>query len=589
MSETSSAPSPTIHTYAGDLDKARKEREKNPRRETATTSPLPTKTELPTQKAEVSAKATQEQIKKLAKNKQPEVRDTKYGAQILTDKKKRRVSLIAQIQNSLKNIFNAKQTTQTNTSFRQNANRTKSKAYASPSDYEKVVAHVSKKYQDNEDNLKDSVPVIENPQTKTKVTNAEPPTWDSADTNQEKDEVSVSEKVNNKILEEGKREAGLNRKENNFIIPNIPREPTTVEPDSQTTTTVAATQSELENPTTLSKPITPIIPIPTNDEAIAPVNDNEPSYLETQPEQTTPENETPDFTDYKNNPPAPTTIPEPITLRTEPIAPQIPSADLPSGLPIDTNLNTTNSLRTESIENTSTGNQPAQKLSRRWLSVVPTINSLPVVVGIILIIGVAGYILQNTSLLNIGKSTITAPVADALFQSAKIQTVVPTILTKENIMRQITEATIPDATVTEVHLLNTHAGERMNGSTVVDLLKFSMPVNTRANINMVTFGNYREQPWLVFQISDLNATRGGFLSWEISMPQNLQPLFSINTPVNNQDRSRFTDDVIDNIDVRVLRTTDGNEEIVYGFIRPNVILLTTDSLRFLNLQANYSK
>ena len=41
--------------------------------------------------------------------------------------------------------------------------------------------------------------------------------------------------------------------------------------------------------------------------------------------------------------------------------------------------------------------------------------------------------------------------------------------------------------------------------------------------------------------------------------------------------------MIENIDVRALGTTDNREILLYGFVTPNHLLITTDTTAFINL------
>jgi len=204
----------------------------------------------------------------------------------------------------------------------------------------------------------------------------------------------------------------------------------------------------------------------------------------------------------------------------------------------------------------------------------------------IITIGSIGFIAYTYNLLPHFNS-VAEIKGENLFRSSVTRTIVPTSITKEGIMRQLMEAEATDVTVTEIKLLTTFNGEPITGQILSDLLEFTIPAPSKANIESMTFGFYRNTPWILMTVRDAQSIRGGFLQWEVAMPQNLKPLFSISN-INNTN-NRFIDSTVVNTDVRVLKNNSGQEEVMYGFIRHNTILITTDTRSFLNLQENYTR
>lgn len=197
-----------------------------------------------------------------------------------------------------------------------------------------------------------------------------------------------------------------------------------------------------------------------------------------------------------------------------------------------------------------------------------------------------GYLIYSNNIFPQINST-SEVTKNNLFRSSVVKTLVPTSITKEGIMRQLMGAKATDVTVTEIKLLTTFNGEPITGQILSDLLEFTIPAPSKANIESMSFGFYRNAPWILMTVRDAQSIRGGFLQWEVAMPQNLQPFFSVSASSNNS--SRFIDGIVGDTDIRVMKNNNGQEEIMYGFIRHNTILITTDTISFLNLQENYTR
>lgn len=113
-------------------------------------------------------------------------------------------------------------------------------------------------------------------------------------------------------------------------------------------------------------------------------------------------------------------------------------------------------------------------------------------------------------------------------------------------------------------------------------LTLTLEPNFSQSITVVRFGFTPEnQPFLILQVDNAVAARGGLLAWEETMATELQPYFNlaISTSVAN---GTFTDAMIEGDDVRLLKAVDGSTYLVYGIIG-NKIIITTDIFNFSNL------
>ena len=95
------------------------------------------------------------------------------------------------------------------------------------------------------------------------------------------------------------------------------------------------------------------------------------------------------------------------------------------------------------------------------------------------------------------------------------------------------------------------------------------------------FGVYlgtNRDPFFIFKTSRFDTAFAGMLAWESTMGEDLGPVFN-----TREQRTRFVDEVIRNRDVRVLYDSDGDEHILYSFIDPETIIITTSAEAFLTL------
>ncbi len=94
-------------------------------------------------------------------------------------------------------------------------------------------------------------------------------------------------------------------------------------------------------------------------------------------------------------------------------------------------------------------------------------------------------------------------------------------------------------------------------------------------------------PFLVLKTNLFEYAFDAFLKWENYMEQDLAPLFSPGgeyvEPAVLSGHNKFTDTVMKNFSVRVLRDDNGDIRLMYSFINKNTVLLTTDINAFVEL------
>ncbi len=124
------------------------------------------------------------------------------------------------------------------------------------------------------------------------------------------------------------------------------------------------------------------------------------------------------------------------------------------------------------------------------------------------------------------------------------------------------------------------AGAPLTAPDFLTLFDASVPFDFVASINDIRLGNYRGAPWILLTISDKTTALGGTLAWEATMGSNLAPIFSTEEATSY---ARFTDSIVNGVDVRIMKNNNGIEEIVYGFVGYDTLLITSNTTAFLNL------
>jgi Flp pilus assembly secretin CpaC len=126
--------------------------------------------------------------------------------------------------------------------------------------------------------------------------------------------------------------------------------------------------------------------------------------------------------------------------------------------------------------------------------------------------------------------------------------------------------------------------------TIFTALELRAPGSFTRSVQEITFGGYNgTDPFILMKVTDFDTAFGGMLAWEPAMSTDLSPLFGI--PVtesfdpyartDTQIRSAFfRDTVIANKSVRVLVDAQDTERLMYAFVQPNIILITTNQATF---------
>ena len=129
-----------------------------------------------------------------------------------------------------------------------------------------------------------------------------------------------------------------------------------------------------------------------------------------------------------------------------------------------------------------------------------------------------------------------------------------------------------------------------DAQTILTALGFRAPGSFTRAVTDISFGSYNgTDPFILMKVTNFDIAFGGILDWEPDLSEDLSPLFG--TPVtqsydpyartDTQVRSAFfRDTVIANKSARLLVDAEDDERLLYSFIRPNLILITTNSDTF---------
>src|SRR5690606_27081114 len=111
------------------------------------------------------------------------------------------------------------------------------------------------------------------------------------------------------------------------------------------------------------------------------------------------------------------------------------------------------------------------------------------------------------------------------------------------------------------------------------------------SIGEISLGTLGDTPFIVARVSSFDTAFGGLLAAEDNLNADLHPLFGdiltgpsdTGTSTPSIEPPRFSDDVIRNHDVRVLKDHLEAERIVYGFINQNTVIITTNRAAFATI------
>lgn len=178
-------------------------------------------------------------------------------------------------------------------------------------------------------------------------------------------------------------------------------------------------------------------------------------------------------------------------------------------------------------------------------------------------------------------SQVTTPTTQSLNSSY--------IFNKNTILKTIEDVSSGNNSFVIINIIDENNGQVISDSRLLTLLKANVLTDFKQSITEAKIGGYRGEPWIAFSVSDMSTSFGGMLDWEKNISNDLNPWFGPTiTNKQNSVLSNFSDQIIEKNDVRVLKNSNGEEKIVYGFVNQHKLLITTNTTAFLNISHNIS-
>jgi hypothetical protein len=117
---------------------------------------------------------------------------------------------------------------------------------------------------------------------------------------------------------------------------------------------------------------------------------------------------------------------------------------------------------------------------------------------------------------------------------------------------------------------------------IFESTNINLEPNFAQNISDVRFGYAKNnQPFVIIKVKDTTAAKGGMLMWEEIIYKDIINLFDI-PQIQANDLTKFSDSSFGGKDVRIKRTEDGTELLLYGMINQTIII-TTNNITFREL------
>jgi len=211
---------------------------------------------------------------------------------------------------------------------------------------------------------------------------------------------------------------------------------------------------------------------------------------------------------------------------------------------------------------------------------------------ILTLIGFIIYVGINTLRATPTTSQTKDNYSSALFNTAVQYHDILTGKDKSSIFAQIQTRNNTTESVTEINFILPQGNEIITAPALLPLFGFNLAPDFVSSLGQVTFGFYHNEPWLVITTNNRITAQGGLLQWETNMISDLNPLFGSATTArltNISSLTGFKDSLINNLDVRILFDNDKKEKLVYGFMSSDYILITTNTMAWLNLSINFNQ
>ena len=242
-------------------------------------------------------------------------------------------------------------------------------------------------------------------------------------------------------------------------------------------------------------------------------------------------------------------------------------------------------IRTEAV--TERRFAPPREVKRSFIDVVTQTNQLVFIsFGILLFVIVTGLgmrsYLQNST--SVPEASIITTEMDTTFDTSSVAPAPFLVYTPEDLFTELKNQRSATDDLFEITFISALTNTVVSPSEFFSFVDAPIVFDFKETVSAVTFGGYMGAPWITISLLDKTTALGGMLQWESTMASNLAPIFG-NISIMSQ--NKFGDGITGGSDVRILKNSNGEEELVWGFINDTTIIITNNTTSFVNLATNF--
>jgi hypothetical protein len=225
-----------------------------------------------------------------------------------------------------------------------------------------------------------------------------------------------------------------------------------------------------------------------------------------------------------------------------------------------------------------------------WKEMFRATNNLMLAAALGCGVVVVGWYGMQAILAHKSIDTVVAAAPTTIFTDSALLTPTNQVRTKQDVIEALKSGEQGNESIVEISLSDTKKTSSPTPQTIFTSLQTMVTADFSSSLSRVVVGNYRTEPWMTLITTDTATAQGGMLVWEKTMSTDLSPWFGTAVQRNTKvGLTPFKDGSIAGHDVRILTDDKGTERIIYGFIAPNILLITTNTTAFLNLSQKVNK
>ncbi len=279
-------------------------------------------------------------------------------------------------------------------------------------------------------------------------------------------------------------------------------------------------------------------------------------------------------------PAAPVALPPPVVVPAAPVAPPVVVAPAPEKIaaevpePINTNKAVAES---EELDFSDEFSSRYRLLSLNTNLLSLSISGIALILIIVITLSYAVVTKQPEV------ATLEIPSPTALLQTSTFSSIPETSLTRETLVTKLTTLASDQGMISE--FVFTDSKEvAFTPQQIISTLGFSTEQSFTQAIKTIHFGYIENtEPYVLMEVTNEIATKGGLLLWEDSLYTDFTSIFSREAEALGSS-IKFIDGTFGGADVRILKDVTGRDVLIYGMLGTDV-LITTNSSTF-NIIAN---